>query len=130
MRSKDDILTGNDPPPKTIALGTVYTATAEELHDFVVDPVAPLQSGRNFVVAEILGPDDIADYEGENGPGPVINFGHAYTQGVKDALTRARAGSDQAARQGNELGTLVTTVFTPIRSSVRLRSTGVRATGR
>jgi hypothetical protein len=99
-RTGDDIMTGNDPSPKRIALGKVYTATAEELRDLVTDPVTPLQPGRNFVLGEILGPEDVSDYEGENGPGPVINLGHAYPQGVKDALTRARAGRgrDQGPR--------------------------------
>jgi hypothetical protein len=65
------------------------------------------------VLGEILGPEDVEDYEGENGPGPVIHLGHAYPHGVKDALTRARAGRDHEQRPlpGMQVG--LGTVMTP-----------------
>src|SRR5579863_808272 len=56
-RTRDDVLEGN-PPQKRISLGRLWTATSEELRDFVTDPVKPLLRGKNYVLGEVVGAED------------------------------------------------------------------------
>jgi hypothetical protein len=92
-RTGDSILTGNDPSPKRIALGTVWTPESlESLRDNLVDAIAELQSQKNFVLGEVLEPQDIEDLgKTLDLAGSVINLAHTYKALATDAAGRARA---------------------------------------
>jgi hypothetical protein len=103
-RTRDDVLTGNDPVPKTIGLGRIWTATAEELRDAATSPVAELQSGKNFVLAEVVEPEDVEDYVAANGK-PPIDLGVTYQALAADSRAR-RARDAEAPRvsMGRQFG--------------------------
>jgi hypothetical protein len=98
-RTHDDIATGNDPSPKRIGFVVRWTGTAEELRDAVNDPVEPLQSSKNLVLGEVLGPEDVEDYTAANGR-PPIDLGMTYEALSQDARAwRARDVEAAAAAE-------------------------------